>query len=166
MSFVRSAIAAVLTPLVRLFGGYEDDRLTYFSADDPEMTTAIAEARRTLPVFWTAFESGEDIRRSCMIKVRLTAENGQDEHIWVGDIHREDGVARGLLVDEPVYLSGLQQCSPVVIDPDRISDWLYVADDDLIWGAFTQRVMLRTLPEDQAAEARKIFSLTPVEEGQ
>lgn len=147
-----------------LFGGREERQHYQVNDDSPEMVAAMAEAKRTLPSFWLAYEDPE-LRPSCIVKLRLTGEGGVEEHVWVSDITRRDGVASGLLANEPLSLAPLVYCSEVTIETDRISDWQYLKDQK-VWGAFTQRAILLTLPEAEAAAMRGIFSSTPVEEAQ
>lgn len=133
--------------------------------NDPAMIAAIADGRRTLPTFWAAYDADPEVRETAMIKVGLTTDGGGEEHIWAESITREGEVIRGRLANRPEHLPGLQMGSEVVIEPDRISDWGYEKNGKL-WGVYTQRVMMKNMPEAEAAEMRAWLSPTPLESGQ
>jgi uncharacterized protein YegJ (DUF2314 family) len=132
-----------------------------YSADNAAMNAAIAEARRTLPAFWTRLSANEPDGGE-MLKVALPASNGGREHIWVEAVSvRADGYT-GRLYNHPRRLPGMVRGSPVRFQYDQISDWTYVRHDRM-WGNYTLRVMLDDLPPEDARRMRASLSDTPLE---
>lgn len=156
-------LLAVLVGLV--VGACQPSTYVPIDENDPEMLAASAEAQRTLPAFWAAYDSDPEARASAMLKVGLPGKGTYVEHIWADGITREGEVIRGRLANRPEHLPGLVFGSEIVIQPSQISDWAYTKGD-LMWGAFTQRVMIGRLAEAEAAELRAELSPTPLESGQ
>jgi len=131
-----------------------------YSADDSAMNRAIAEARRTLPVFWRRADD-PDVS-SGMVKVALDADDGSVEHIWVSAPRREGSSIAGVLANAPRAISNLRLGSPIRVGEERITDWSYEFDGRL-WGGYTLRAMLPDIPRASAAELRRYLSDTPLE---
>jgi uncharacterized protein YegJ (DUF2314 family) len=139
----------------------EGDPVVDYAAKDAAMNAAIAEAQRTLPVFWRR-QFGEARDGSEMVKVALPSDNGGREHIWVIEVQRSAAGYRGILDNEPRGLPGLSRGSEVTFTADMISDWAY-GHKGRLWGGYTLRVMLPDLALDDAARLRAYLSDTPLE---
>jgi uncharacterized protein YegJ (DUF2314 family) len=138
------------------------DKVVGFRESDAVMNGAIAEARRTLPVFWTLLEKDPIVAASGKIKVGFETPNGP-EHMWVRDVRRDGKVVRGVLDNRPIYLTTLGKGDPVTVNPADISDWSYIRDGRM-FGSFTTRVMLPHMPAEQRAAYRKFLSDKPLED--
>ena len=138
-----------------------------FGPDDAEHDAAKAEARATLPSFWRALESHGEVG-DFLIKVGLPAANDGFEHVWLGQIRREPTGFWGVLENQPVHtLRRMRLGDEVEFSEDQVSDWAY-RKDELWFGHFTTRVMLKhpdsgQLPPDVAAEIKATLSDTPTE---
>ena len=136
------------------------DEIVQYEAQDAVMNAAIAEAKASLPAFLTRLDAG-DIGPGDSLKVGFPVDNGH-EHIWVNQIARKGDELTGVLANEPNWMPGLHQGSPVTFAPDLVSDWSYEKDGKL-WGNYTTRVMLPSLPPEDAAAVKANLSDTPTE---
>lgn len=127
------------------------------------MNAAIAEARRSLPTFWTLLQTDPVVAASGKIKVGFDTPGGP-EHMWVREVRREGAVVKGLLDNRPVWLAGVAKGDPVTVDPADISDWSYIRDNRM-YGSYTTRVMLPHFPAEQREAYRKFLSDKPLEDG-
>ncbi|NJM83387.1 MAG: DUF2314 domain-containing protein [Tabrizicola sp.] len=116
-----------------------------FSADDPAMNAAIAEARDTLPAFLdTMIGANGSTVEGVMLKVAVPTVNGVNahEHIWVAPVKRQaDGSFVGTLANEPVELGDLRLGDDIPFSQDQISDWSLFSPEGLLYGNYTSRVM-------------------------
>lgn len=136
-----------------------------YAGDDAEMNAAMAEARRTLPIFWKLFDSDPVVSGSAKVKMTFTdPATGGLEHLWIRDIRREGGLIKGVVDNQPTGRVGVNKEDPVTIVPARISDWRYIRNGRL-YGSYTTRVMVPRLPLDQQALYRRVLSDTPLEDG-
>jgi len=132
-----------------------------YQSGNAEMTAAIAEARRTLPAFWTRLSANEPNGEE-MMKMALPASNGGRERIWVKGVTVTADSYAGRLYNPPRRLPGMARVSPVQFEANQISDWTYVRNDRM-WGNHTLRVMLKNLPPEDARRISAFLSDTPLE---
>lgn len=158
-----TALAVSSTVLAQTPGNSpKKDDVVGFRESDAAMNAAIAEARGTLPTFWTLLETDPVVAASGKIKVAFDTPGGP-EHMWVREVRREGAVVKGLLDNRPVWLKGVSKGDPVNIDPADISDWSYIRDNRM-YGSYTTRVMLPHFPAEQREAYRKFLSDKPLED--
>ncbi len=136
------------------------DEIVEFRAEDAAMNAAIAEAKASLPVFLARLDSGA-LQSGDSLKVGFHTDQGR-EHIWVDHIARKGDELTGTLANEPNWMPGLHQGSPVTFDPALVTDWSYEKDGKL-WGNYTTRVMLPSLAPEEAEAVKANLSDTPTE---
>jgi len=151
------AVAAATAPALA-----QAERPMFFESDDRDMNAAIAEARRTLPMFWRAYElrAGEQFT----VKVAFDNSEGGREHLWIGNFRRNGDAFTGQLVNAPALLPGKKLGDWMEFSEHQISDWSYVKNNRL-WGSFTTRVILSRMDPSALPELRAFLSPTPVEPG-
>ena len=140
----------------------EKEELLWARPDDAAVEAAKAEARKTLPVFWTHLSAADPADSNFLIKVGLPVKDGGAEHIW-GSVVKRDGddlVVR--LANEPFYLPGLHLGSEVRTSISRVSDWSY-DHGGRKYGHFTTRVLMRTATPEQREQLAAILAPTPLE---
>jgi len=99
----------------------EEGNLRQVAAEDPEMQKAIATAQRTSPEFKQRLAKATS-DEFCSVKVRLKGKDDTYEHIWLEDVKVENGRIKGVLGNEPVYLSQ-KLGDPVDVPESQLSDW-------------------------------------------
>ena len=133
------------------------------SEDDERMNAAIADAKASLPQFWSRFQARAPEYSDFMVKAAMTTVGGQGiEHIWVDLSDYQAGQVKGRLANEPVHLADeLAYGSEVEFPESIVSDWGY-SKGDVIFGHFTTRVLM-TGQDPDATLADYGLSPTPIE---
>jgi uncharacterized protein YegJ (DUF2314 family) len=151
------ALTLVLWTLLSLTAPLRaEDKVVPFASDDPVMNAAIARARDTLPVFWEKFKTpgpGED---GFALKIKIT-DGEAVEHFWCGEVAGDAEKASCVIANEPQSVQNIEFGQKIDVVPDLISDWMYLLDGKFV-GAETLRVILPTLPKEEADELRRRFA--------
>jgi uncharacterized protein YegJ (DUF2314 family) len=134
---------------------------TVTEANDPAMILAVAEARRTLPIFWTQLDDQGQHTSDFRVKLGLTTPNGAVEHLWAEVTGRTDDKVSGVLLSDAFDLP-LVEGAVVTESITKISDWSYFKDGRL-YGGYTMRAILDRLSSRDRAEYTAILSPTPLE---
>jgi uncharacterized protein YegJ (DUF2314 family) len=148
---VLAAVAALTTPLA---AHAQQDRIVNVAAADPEMNAAIARAQRELPVFFGHVGAPGPGETSFLIKYDLIPEAGV-EYVWAEIISHRNGQTVARLVNEPAdkrFKYGQQ----VTLNDDQVIDWSY-RKDGVTQGSYSTRVLLKRIPEAEAAPTRKFL---------
>lgn len=129
-----------------------------FDPDDPDKLAAEREARRTLPLFWQAFENPALDEHDFLVKFNLTPHKDA-EFIWAYELRRSNGVLYGKLANEP-FEEGYESDQFYPIDETLIVDWTYTKGKE-VKGHFITKVMMDRMPKRFAKKARKKFGWAP-----
>ena len=117
---------------------------------DPEMTTAIAKARATLPIFWASYEAPKPSETGHSLKVRFPTSPRNGEHIWMMDVKRlPNGLYSGRFGNAPRDLPGKREGDLAEFRDADISDWMFMRNGKIV-GCETIRPMLKSLPRRDA----------------
>ena len=137
------------------------DPVVTFGNDDVEMNTAIQNARATLDDFLDLLQTGGFDGQDPALKVAIPYGEDNFEHIWVGNFQMMvGGKFQGQIGNDPVYVTNVKLGDQYVFGRDQVSDWMYFSQEK-IHGAYTLRVILPQLPEDQAAGLREALAPLP-----
>lgn len=143
------ALALVLAPLA----ARTQDHVVQVAANDPEMNTAIVQARAGLAVFFAHVTSPGPGETRFVIKFDLLPEPDKAEFIWAEVISRTPGVTVAKLAGTPAdprFRAGQQ----VTVRDQDVIDWGY-RKDGVMQGNYTTRVLLGRVPAAEAAAYRK-----------
>lgn len=157
---ILSFIMLILVFLTGCLGVKDDDTVINVSSDDKEMNTAIEEARESLSHYWSVFDNPEEGESDFALKVKIEDGNGSSEHFWVVDIYKENGKIYGAISNEPQLVNNVEFGEKIEIIEDNISDWSYFKDNKM-YGAFTTRVLLKYLSDEEAQEIKDMLSEKP-----
>jgi uncharacterized protein YegJ (DUF2314 family) len=131
-----------------------------FSEADPVMNAAMADAKKSLPVFLEQLKSPAAGVTMLSLKVAVGTDIGSVEHIWVDQIRQlEDGTFEAVYANDPVDFEG-NLGDPVTFDEKSISDWSYL-EDGFLHGNYTTRVMLPQIDAESAASLKEILAPLP-----
>ena len=122
--------------------------------EDARMSEAIARARGSIEEFIAAFGRPAERQRSFAIKVPVI-EGTQVEEVWVDLETFANGQFTGHIANEPLSLHRVHLGDRIVVDRERIRDWMYVDRGRLV-GGYTIRALRLAMSED----ARKAFDAT------
>ncbi len=161
---LKAAFAAILlvTAAGSALGCKPREDIVYVEPDDVEMNAAIAEARKTLPVFWRVYEGKAPDIDTYMLKIKLPMPDGTPEHIWLDLLTHNGDAVTGTLFNKPVNLPTRKQGDVVTVPVADISDWTY-RKGGMQYGHFTTRVIVKRMPTAVAEEQAAVLSQTPLE---
>ena len=136
----------------------------YSNPADAEIDKATDDAIRTLPVFWSKFNSHSAGYGDFRIKVtRPTDDGAGEERIWMTVAEFTPGKQiKGRLSNEPAQLKKLHQGSLIEVDPSRIVDWMYTAGGKA-YGHYTTRALMKLANPEQRAQVAAFLAPTPLE---
>ena len=138
--------------------------LEFLSPDDAKMNSAMAQARKTLPTFWTKVDAQDPAVSNPVIRVGLPNTHGSLEHIWM-TVDSHSGLSvRGRLVNAPVDLPKLHIRDDVTVQTSQISDWAYTKAGKQ-FGYFTLRATIDRSTPDERRELGQGLAPTPLEPG-
>jgi len=126
-----------------------DENTIYpFKGDDPAMEQAFKEARKTFKFLWR--ELSWEYRRivpgldlACVkVAFRTDGDEGapEAEHMWLNELMFDGYLIRGVLVNEPQWVTSVQQGDDVSVTINDIGDWMYATSGE-VYGAYTVNVM-------------------------
>ena len=118
-----------------------------------EMNAAIAQARRTLPIFWASYESPKPTEEGHSLKVRFPTRKG-GEHIWIAEVKKlPNGTYTGFFANQPRDLPGKREGDKVEFAEADISDWMFMRNGKIVGGE-TIKPTLKSLPKADADALR------------
>jgi len=126
----------------------------HVSVQDPRFNEAQSLARQSVAQFVAAFEHAGPQQHSFAIKVPVI-DGALVEYFWVDLESFANGQFTGLIGNEPVDVHGVRRGDRLVVDMERISDWMYVDRGHLV-GGFTLRAVRTGMSEAE----RKAFDAT------
>lgn len=129
----------------------EREDIKYFEGDDSEMNAAKAKAQETLPEFLAILANPKAGTDMIGFKYPL----GGAEHIWVDNVKRDGDYLTGNLNNVPM-LEGYAQGDAVKVPLKEVSDWAAMVDGKM-QGQYTTRVILKTLPPQDADAIKEQF---------
>lgn len=126
---------------------------------DPEMQRACERARATFRYLWRelSWERRRIIPALNMAAIKApfwdepTEENDPPtvEQMWVGDVDFDGLTLTGTLLNAPNWLQSVARGDTVRLPLDRLSDWMYVIDDQVFGGFTIQHLRSQMPPEER-----------------
>lgn len=136
--------------------GPDSNGLVWVKDDDPKMTAAMAEAKRTLPDFLKRLAHPAADERQFGIKYDIVP-GPKAEFIWTHDLRVDaSGAITGALDDDAVMIGGFKADQRVTIPTADIVDWGYFKGK-VMQGNRTTRVILDLVDADEAAAIRRAY---------
>lgn len=129
------------------------DTVISYSTQDTAMNAAKATGRKTLPRFEKMW--ADRVAGTYSVKIPLT-QNGQTEHIWMQIDGFQEDMIIGRLANKPVNGTDYKMGQSMKVPKSDVEDWM-VRNGDAIWGAYTARVMLASMPKEEAAALKAML---------
>jgi uncharacterized protein YegJ (DUF2314 family) len=126
------------------------DQTPYYEVpnDDTAIRRAVIQARKTVGKFITALQHRANGQKDFEIK-KPFIQNGQMEHIWLSDVEFVGNRFQARVDNEPRKIRGVKIGQLVSVNPNEITDWLYIDNGKLV-GGYTFRVQYNQLsPQDK-----------------
>ena len=108
-----------------------------------KMDAAVDEARNRWPEFASAFSKRTGAEgESFIAKFRFPVPNDPEsgEHMWIEVESIDDDNVSGILLNDPVEISGLRNGDKVTRSLSELSDWLYATESGSE-GGFVERIL-------------------------
>jgi uncharacterized protein YegJ (DUF2314 family) len=115
--------------------------------DHAAMHRAVTEARKTVGKFIAALKHSAPGQQDFEVKKPFIQGN-EVEHIWLSDVRFIGNRFQGRVDNQPRKIRGLKLGQLVSVNPNEISDWLYVDKGELI-GGYTVRAHYNELSAAQ-----------------
>ena len=141
-------------------GAEKPETYVSINAESPEMIAAHKEARRTLGDFVTKIKNPPQDWSEMSLKVALPTKDNSLEHIWMSDIQTTANEYEGTVGNDPYNVEGVKFGDRVKFKYADISDWQYMKDGKL-YGHYTTRALLPTLPPEQQKQMNAILGVNP-----
>lgn len=117
---------------------------------DEQMRAAVAQARKTVPEFIAALQHPAKGQYDFEVK-KPFVKNGEVEHIWLSGVVYDGRRFHGMVDNHPSKIRGLKFGDRVSVNPDEITDWVFV-DHGRLRGGYTIRCLCRDLSPEQRKE--------------
>ena len=121
--------------------------------DQQEMDAAIARARGEVDSFIAELQKSDG--ENFFVKVPIE-DNGKGEHFWLNNVTYRDGKFEGTVNNEPGIVTNITIGQKLRVNKSEISDWMYLRDGKM-YGNYTLRPLMKSMPEDEAAQIRSIL---------
>lgn len=105
---------------------------------DKAMDNAVHQAQQTLAKFVEALTKPKPGQMGFSLKKRC-GDGDKCEHLWVRDVHFDGKDMRGRIDNAPLELQSPRLGDEVTIQPEEITDWMYVDGGRLV-GGYTLQV--------------------------
>jgi uncharacterized protein YegJ (DUF2314 family) len=152
----QTALALIGVLLTLLTACSKRDKVVGIGDDDPEMVTAIAKARQTLPQFWQVFDKREHGESNFVLVVRIT-DKGHVEHFLATDFERRDGKTMVTISNNPNIVASVKLGDRIEIPEADITDWSYMRDGKHV-GMTTLKPRFKRLPAADVERVKQTMS--------
>jgi uncharacterized protein YegJ (DUF2314 family) len=122
--------------------------------DEKEMDAAIARARSEVDVFIAEMLKGNGTDFAVKAPIQ---DKEETEHFWLTDIVYRNGKFEGVIGNDPGIVTNVKSGQKWTIKKSEISDWMFMRDGK-IYGNYTMRPLLKTMPEEEAARFRSMLA--------
>ncbi len=117
------------------------------------MDRAVRMARRRLRIFVTALNHPGPGQRDFEVK-KPFVQGDRVEHIWLSHVTCSGRRFCGRVDNTPQEIKGLKLGMRVSVNPDEITDWMFVDNGKLV-GGYTIRVLYEGLSPDEKKNFEK-----------
>jgi len=122
--------------------------------DEQEMDAAIAKARSEVDAFIAELSKGNGT--DFAVKAPIEDE-GETEHFWLTDVVYRDREFEGVIGNDFGIVGNVKFGQKWTIKKAEISDWMFMRNGKM-YGNYTLRPLLKTMPEEEAAKPRSILA--------
>jgi len=137
----------------------ENDEVVGFRSDDEAMNAAIAKAKKSFDLFVQAFQKPQKGYEGFALKLAYNTPDNSLEHIWIGNLNYANDQFTGVVHNSPVSTKEVALGDTVVIDKQKISDWMYL-DKGVLRGGYTIRAMRDQMSDPEKEEFNKTIDFT------
>jgi uncharacterized protein YegJ (DUF2314 family) len=122
--------------------------------DEQEMEAAIARARSEVDSFIAELSKGNGSDFAVKVPIQ---DKEETEHFWLTDIVYRNGKFEGVIGNDPGMVTNVKSGQKWTVKKSEISDWMFMREGKM-YGNYTLRPLLKTMPEEEAAKLRSILA--------
>ena len=122
--------------------------------DESEMAAATERAINEVDAFISDLKTGRS--KDYAVKAPIK-DNGETEHFWLTEVTFDGAKFTGTIDNEPGMVSNVKMGQKWTLGKKEISDWMYMRDGKM-YGNYTMRPLLVTMPKEQADQFRAMFA--------
>lgn len=111
------------------------------------MHRAVLQARKTVGTFITALQHPSPSQQDFEVK-KAFRQGNEVEHIWLSDVRFVGNRFQGRVDNTPTKILGLKVGDLVSVNPDEITDWVFIDSGKLV-GGYTIRAHYEELSPEQ-----------------
>ncbi len=137
------------------------DKIVDVEGDDDAMNAAVAGARAHVDVFAEALAAPAPGRTFSGKKPFPFGKANASEHMWLVDVKAVDGGFEGRLDNEPRDATDVRMGARYWVGRAELSDWLIADEQGRVWGGYTLRALLHTMPSDERAAFEQVLQPLP-----
>ena len=130
------------------------DTLIRGGYDEQEMEAAIARARSEVDSFIAELSKGNGSDFAVKVPIQ---DKEETEHFWLTDIVYRNGKFEGVIGNDPGMVTNVKSGQKWSVKKSEISDWMFMREGKM-YGNYTLRPLLKTMPEEEAAKLRSILA--------
>lgn len=155
MKYILSILAFILTLSCNTKKIERENEPDIYNVEstDVQMNEAIENAKKTLDSFEIAIQNNSRVFTFFGLKKRFE-ENGNIEHIWIGNIINSNGKFYGIVDNLPEKITNVKLGDTIEINKNEISDWMYVKNSKL-HGGYTIRLLVKRMSESERQDFKK-----------
>jgi uncharacterized protein YegJ (DUF2314 family) len=130
------------------------DTLIKGGYDEQEMEAAIARARSEVDSFIAELSKGNGSDFAVKVPIQ---DKEETEHFWLTDIVYRNGKFEGVIGNDPGMVTNVKSGQKWSVKKSEISDWMFMREGKM-YGNYTLRPLLKTMPEEKAAKLRSMLA--------
>ncbi len=135
------------------FGCKEKPETLTDQYDEKEMNQAIETAQSTFDEFRERFRNPQPGDEDFNVKVRIEDKYGV-EHFWLDDLKLDSEPYSGIIGNDPGIVRNVTFGQKYSFPRSDVTDWMFMSNGKM-QGNHTLRVILKSMPEDEAEEIKK-----------
>jgi uncharacterized protein YegJ (DUF2314 family) len=117
--------------------------------EDKQMDRAAENAQKSLGFFMAALRAGKDGDTYFEIKKGFV-DGDKVEQLWVGKVSYDGTKFHGQVDNKPLDVKNVHLGEHVTVQPQEVTDWMFLKDGKLMGGYTTRVLYARLSPEDKA----------------
>ena len=119
------------------------------SDDDKQMDRAVENAQKSLGFFMAVLRAGQSGDTAFEIK-KAFVDGDKVEQIWIRRVSYDGKKFHGQIDNKPRDVKNIDLGERVIVQPQEVTDWMFLKDGKLMGGYTTRVLYSRLSPEDKA----------------
>jgi uncharacterized protein YegJ (DUF2314 family) len=126
---------------------------------DEEIERIAENARRALPIFFRNLARPEKGANNFYVKYPISSDDGSVEQVWLANIRFKNNRYYGTLANTIKSIDRRKKGDTIIINTDKITDWMYIQDGKIIGGRSIKYLLEKTPEERRNEDQRKILRM-------